>query len=113
MRLCQQSGRDAEAETLMRDAAVSQPRNSENNSRLAQLDAAKGDTAAMVVHLRALAESGPADASLCLELAQRLTNLNRVREALLYARRGKSAATEENNARLLTAADELLQRLAQ
>ena len=113
VRLCQQSGRDAEAETLMRDAAVSQPRNSENNSRLAQLDAAKGDTAAMVVHLRALAESGPADASLCLELAQRLTNLNRVREALLYARRGKSAATEENNARLLTAADELLQRLAQ
>ena len=95
----------------MLEYAKSQSRNADNNSRLAQLFAAKGDSENMVIYLRALSESSPADASLELELAQRLLNLNREREALVYARRGRKAAMAENNAELLGGADELLQRL--
>ena len=112
VRICQQSGRATDAEALMLESANFQPRNPDNNSRLAQLYAAKGDTESMVRFLRALTESGPADASLNLELAQRLTDLNRESEALVYARRGQKAATAEGNPELRHAADELLQRLS-
>ncbi len=110
--LCQQTGRESEAEALMQEAGKFQPRNSANNTRLAQSYAAKGDSANMVIYLRALAESGPTDASLQLELAQRLTDLGREPEALVYARRGKKTAGAEGNAELQHAADELVQRLS-
>ena len=111
VRLYQQAGRTTEAETLMLEAAKSQPRNPANNVRLAQGYAAKGDSANMVTYLRTLAESGPVDASLLLELSQRLTDLGREREALVYARRGKIAADAEGNATFQRAATDLLQRL--
>jgi hypothetical protein len=95
----------------MREYAPFQPRNSANNSRLAQSYAALGDAANLVLHLRLMAESGPVDASLLLELAQRLLDLNQPGEALVYARRGQRTAATENNAALLQAADELVQRL--
>lgn len=111
VRQYQQAGRSAEAETLMLEAAKYQPRNSANNTRLAQSYAAKGDSANMAFYLRALAESGPADASLLLELSQRLSDLGREREALIYARRGKTAAEAEGNETFQRAAADLLQRL--
>jgi tetratricopeptide (TPR) repeat protein len=111
LRLYQQGGRTAEADALMLESAKFQPRNSANNVRLAQGYAAKGDSANMAVYLRALAESGPVDASLLLELSQRLTDLGREREALVYARRGKTAADAEGNTLLQRAAADLLQRL--
>jgi hypothetical protein len=95
----------------MLEAAKYQPRNSANNTRLAQSYAAKGDSANMAFYLRALAESGPADASLLLELSQRLSDLGREREALIYARRGKTAAEAEGNETFQRAAADLLQRL--
>lgn len=107
-----QSGRSADAEILMQDASEAQPRNYDNNWRLAEIYAAKGDSPNRVKFLHAIAESGPAEAALHLELGQRLIDLNRTREALVYARRGKKAATAEGNAELLHAAEELLQRLA-
>jgi hypothetical protein len=65
----------------------------------------------MVRYLRALAEGGPVDASLLLELAQRLLDLNQPDEALVYARRGQRAAAAENNAELRQAAAELIGRV--
>lgn len=106
-----QKGRTADAEALMLKFSKSQPRNYDNNVRLAQIYAARRDSGNMVVYLRALTESGRADASLHLELAQRLVDLNREREALVYARRGKLAATTEGNTLLGRAADELLAQL--
>lgn len=111
IRACEQGGRAAEAATLMREGAEFQPRNIANNTRLAQSCAARGDVENMVVYLRALTESGVTDASLYLELAQRLADLNREEESLVYARKGKAAAAAEGNAVLLRAADGLLQRL--
>ncbi len=111
VRLYQQTDRGTDAEILMLESAKSQPRNADNNSRLAQLYAAKGDAENLVIYLHALTEGGPADASLLLELAQRLADLHREPEALVYVRRGKKAATTEGNAELLQAANELLARL--
>jgi tetratricopeptide (TPR) repeat protein len=111
--VCQQAGRSAEVEALMREYAPFQPRNSANNTRLAQSYAALGDVDNFVASLRLLAESGPADASLLLELAQRLLDLNQPGEALVYARRGQRAAVAENNAGLRQAADDILARLKQ
>ena len=65
-----------------------------------------------MIYLHALTEGGPADASLFLELAQRLADLHREPEALVYVRRGKKAATIEGNTELLQAANELLAQLA-
>jgi predicted Zn-dependent protease len=111
LRVCLTGGREAEAEAIMLTAAPFQPRNTDNNTRLAQRYAARGDTANMVRYLRALAEGGPVDASLLLELAQRLLDLNQPDEALVYARRGQRAAAAENNAELRQAAAELIGRV--
>jgi tetratricopeptide (TPR) repeat protein len=107
-----QGGREAEAETLMAESSIAQPRNYENNARLAQIYSAKGDREKMVTYLRAMTESGPVDTSLYLELAQQLADLNQGPDALVYARRGRKSAAAEKNATLVRVADELLQRLA-
>jgi len=111
--VCQHAGRTAEAESIMREYSPFQPRNTANNTRLAQSYAALGDTANFVACLRLLADSGPVDASLLLELAQRLLDLNQPRESLVYARRGQQAAAAENNAELRQAAADILARLTQ
>ena len=110
---CQRDGREQEALDLMVAASRAQPKNYLNNSRLAQIYAAKGDTAHMVTYLVALTESGPADASLYLELAQRLIDLDRGAEAVVYAYKGRKAAVAEGNPTLLRAADQLLGALPQ
>jgi hypothetical protein len=97
----------------MREYAPFQPRNTANNTRLAQSYAALGDTPNFMAYLRILAESGPVDASLLLELAQRLLDSNQPREALVYARRGQQAAAAEGNAELRQAAADILARLRQ
>ncbi len=109
--LYQRAGRAEAAIQLMTEAARTQPRNYTNNSRLAQLFAQQGEVEKMVVYLRALTDSGPADASLYLELAQRLLDLDRGTEAVVYAYQGRKAALAEGNATLLRGADDLLARL--
>ncbi|MDI1335116.1 MAG: hypothetical protein PSU94_02940 [Lacunisphaera sp.] len=109
--LYQRAGRAEDGLALMAEASRAQPRNYTNNSRLAQIYATKGDTPQMVRYLLALTESGPADASLYLELAQRLVDLGRVPEAEVYAYQGRKAALAEGNATLIRAAEDLLARL--
>ena len=109
--LYQRAGRAEDGLALMVAASQAQPRNYANNSRLAQIYAAKGDIAQMVHYLRALTESGPADASLYLELAQRLVDLGRSQEALVYAYKGRKAALAERNTTLQRAAEELMRVL--
>lgn len=109
--LCQRSGREEQAIALMAEASAAQPRNKANNTRLAQFYALNGDIPRMVQYLQALSESGPADASLYLELAQRLADLGRGSEAVVYAHKGRKAAQAEQNEVLRRAAEDLLAKL--
>ena len=109
--LCQRSGREEQAIALMAEASAAQPRNKANNTRLAQFYALNGDIPRMVQYLQALSESGPADASLYLELAQRLADLGRGSEAVVYAHQGRKAAQAEQNEVLRRAAEDLLAKL--
>lgn len=85
---------------LMRKAHAYNPRSFANNSRLAQIYEAQGDSESAVFYLRALAESGPVNAQLYLDLATHLAKLGREDEAAAALAKAKrlAAATSDHAA---------------
>ena len=82
VRILEHQNRRGAAEALTIEAAVLQPYNVFNNQRLVSIYSARNDPARTVEGLKALAGSGPFDASQHLDLAHRLADLNRGREML-------------------------------
>lgn len=101
----QRSHEQQSALELMLKAYSYNPRNFVNNSRLAQVYEARGDSEKTVLYLSALAESGPVNARLYLDLATHLEKLGRhdaVPVALAKARRIAEVAHDEATLQQLT-----------
>ena len=108
----EQGGKPTEALGLMLAAYAYNPRNFRNNERLVAYYDARGDAANTVKYMQALAASGPVNAQLYLDLAQRLEKLGRAVEARIALRQAQRTATDQNDAAAEQAAAAALQRLA-
>lgn len=106
-RLAEQGKLDAAVE-LMERAFAHNPRNYANNARLVQVAELRGDAAAMVKYMRALAASGSVNAQFHLDLAEQLRRLGRSDERRVALRAAVDAAKEEGNAEVERRAREML-----
>jgi tetratricopeptide (TPR) repeat protein len=85
-----------EALQLMLRAYHYNPHNFKNNERLVEVYDQRGDTAATVHYMQALAQSGSVNAALYHDLAQRLKQLGRIEEARVAEHRSEVAAEAES-----------------
>lgn len=95
------SGRPAEALELMRTAYAYNPRSFANNTRLVAHFEAAGDDVQTVEFMEALAASGPVNAQLFLELAERLPRVGRGAEVPVALARARRAARLEGDEMLV------------
>lgn len=103
----QRSQKGAAALELMRKAYAYNPRSFANNSRLAQVYDARGDAEQAVLYMNALAESGPVNARLYLDLAAQLARLGRQDEAAVAVAKAKRLAEATSDRAALQQIEEM------
>jgi tetratricopeptide (TPR) repeat protein len=101
--LLQQERNPEAAAEISIEMQSSQAKNYKNNTRLAEIFMAKNDREKTLEFMQAMAASGPASAALHLELARRLHDLNRDREALIHAAAARKIAEAEGDREKLPA----------
>jgi tetratricopeptide (TPR) repeat protein len=105
-----QDGRVDEAIQLMQTAYAYNPRNFDNDARLIQVCADRGDPAGLVTYMQALAASGPVNARLYIDLAQNLQKLGRREEMQAALARGQRAAKAEGDETALRSIEEMIRQ---
>ena len=108
VRLFERQRRTAEADALTLEARAHQADDYFNNQRLVQIYTQRGDPAKLVESLQALAASGPFDAAQHLDLAHRLSDVNRGREMVDELARAREIAQIEGDDSQLARIDELI-----
>ncbi len=103
-------GRVDEAIGLMQAAFAYNPRSYANNARLVQVFDQRGDVAATVQYMQALAASGPVNAALHLDLAANLRRLGREDEARVELQRARRTAADQGDQAALGRAEEQLRQ---
>lgn len=95
---------------LMLKAYAYNPRSFANNSRLAQVYAGQGDSEKAVLYLSALAESGPVNARLYLDLAAHLAKLGRRDEVTVALAKAKRLAEATSDLVALRQLEEMVRQ---
>jgi tetratricopeptide (TPR) repeat protein len=97
VRLYGREGRSADADALSLGAFAHQPQDFFNNRRLVRIYAEKKDAVGVAESLQAVEASGPFDAAEHLDLAHRLSDLNRGPEMLDELAEARAVAEVEKN----------------
>jgi tetratricopeptide (TPR) repeat protein len=103
-----QKGEIEAALQLMLNAYIYNPRNFTNNGRLAQVYADRGDLEQEVKYMKAIAESGPVNGNLYLDLADRYSKLKRPDEVLVALWKARERALDDDDQTMLSKIDEAI-----